>query len=90
MRFSINIRTQFGKKQNFAVTQILREINFEDSRSAKSTIFTHLEALNFDFYHFLHFLEAESYQIINIQSPKNGKNGSFKTSRLPKLISRKI
>ena len=26
----------------FSVTQILREIKFEDSRSAKSAIFTHL------------------------------------------------
>ena len=47
------------KFHNFAITQILREIKFEDSRSAKSAIFTHLEALNFDFYEFLHFLKAE-------------------------------
>ena len=42
---------------------IFREINFVDSRSTKSAIFTHLEALNFDFYGFLQFLKAEIYQI---------------------------
>ena len=36
----------------------LREINFEDSRSAKSAILTHLEALNFDFHEILHFLKG--------------------------------
>ena len=37
----------------FSITQILCEINFGDSRSAKSAVFTHLEALNFDLYEFL-------------------------------------
>ena len=32
------------KFQNYSVTYILREINFLDSRSAKSAILTHLEA----------------------------------------------
>ena len=41
------------------IIQILREINFEDSRSAKSAILTRLEALNFNFHEFLHFLKAE-------------------------------
>ena len=36
------------KFQDFSVTQILREINFGDFRSAKYAILTHLEALNFD------------------------------------------
>ena len=39
----------------FCIAQILREIKFEDSRSAKSTIFTHLEALNLGLYEVLHF-----------------------------------
>ena len=42
---------------------ILREINFWDSRSAKSAILTHLEALNFEFHEFLHILKADIYQI---------------------------
>ena len=62
----------------------LREINFGDSRSTNSAIVTHLEALNFGFYRFLHFLKPEIYQINKIQSPKNGKNGSFRTSRFSK------
>ena len=42
----------------FSVMQILREINFEDSWSAKSAIFPHVQVLN---YEFLHFLMAEIY-----------------------------
>ena len=33
----------------FSITQILREINFRKSRSAKSAIFTHSEGLKFGF-----------------------------------------
>ena len=44
------------KFHDFAITQILREIKFEDYKSAKSAIVTHLEAMNFDLYEFLHFL----------------------------------
>ena len=68
-----------------SLDKILREINFGDSRSAKSAILTHLEAVNFDFYEFLHFLKAEFYQINKIQSPKNGKNGRFRASRFSKI-----
>ena len=57
------------KFQDFSITQILREINFEESRSAKSAIVTHLEALNFEFYAFLHFWKAEIYQINKNNSP---------------------
>ena len=39
------------KFHDFSITQILREIKFEDSRSVKCTIFSHLEALNFDLGH---------------------------------------
>ena len=56
---------------------LLREINFWDSRGAKSAILTHLEAPNFDFYEFFHFLKAEINQINKNQNPKNGTNGSF-------------
>ena len=35
------------KFHDFTVTQILREINFEDARSAQSAILTHLGTLNF-------------------------------------------
>ena len=52
-----------------SLSRNLREINFGDSRSAKSAIFTHLEALNFDFYEFFHFLKAEIYSMNKIHSP---------------------
>ena len=67
------------KFHDFCITQILREINFEDSRSAKSAILTHSQALNFAFYAFLHLWKAENNQIYKILSPKNGKNDSFCT-----------
>ena len=65
------------KFQAFSVTWIFREINFLEFWSAKLAILIHLEALNFDFHAFLHFLNAENDQINKILRPKNGKNGSF-------------
>ena len=60
------------KYHDFSITLILREIKFEVSRSAKSAVFTHLEARNFDLYGFFRFLKAEIYQCNKIQRPKNG------------------
>ena len=62
------IRTilKLWKFYHFSVTQILREINFGDSRSAKSAILTYAKALNFDFDDFLHFLKAEIDQMKKI------------------------
>ena len=57
------------KFHDFCIIQILREINFEDTRSAKSAILPHLEALNFDIYEFLHFFQAEICQMNKIHSP---------------------
>ena len=48
--------TQCGNFSFFS--QILRDINVGECRSAKFAILTHLEALNFDCYEFLHFLKA--------------------------------
>ena len=50
---------------DFSITQILREINFGELRSAKSAIFTHLEALNFECCEFWHVLKAENCKIEN-------------------------
>ena len=55
--------------QDFSNTQILREINIRDSRSANSAILTQLTSLNCDFYYFFHFLKTEISQIDKIQSP---------------------
>ena len=46
------------KFHDFSITQILREINLEDSRSAKSAISTIQEALNFNFYEFFALFEG--------------------------------
>ena len=81
-----NRNLRMWKSQNFSITQILREINFWDSRSAKSAILTHIEALNFDFYEFLHSLETEMYQIEQNSEPqKIRKNSSFRTSRFSNI-----
>ena len=37
------------KFHDYSISQILREINWRETKSAKSAILTHLEALNFDF-----------------------------------------
>ena len=84
------LRFTVWKFQDFAITQILREINFEGSRSAKSAILTLLEALNFDFSEFLHILKGECYQINKIQSPKMAKSPVLELLHSSKLISRKI
>ena len=53
------------------MTQILCEIIFWDSWSIKSAILTLREALTFWFLWYLHFQEAEIYQINKIQSFKS-------------------
>ena len=73
------------KFHEFPITQILCEINFKDSRSAKCAILTNLEALNIYFYEFLHFLKAEIDQINNIQGPKNGKMAVLELLDHPKF-----
>ena len=63
---------------NFPITKLLREINFGDSKSAKSAIIlTHFEALNFDIYESLHLQKSEIFQSDKIQSLQSGSNGSF-------------
>ena len=58
------------KFQDFSVTQILREINFGEFKSAQSAVFAILEALNFYFYGFLHFLNIK---ITEFKAPKMSK-----------------
>ena len=61
------------KFHDFCIIQILRENNLEEALSRKSAILPHLEALNFDFYNFLHFSKCGIDQINKIQSPKMAK-----------------
>ena len=56
------------KFKNFSIAHILRETNWGDSSCVKSAILTHLEALNFDLYEFLHYLVAEIDQTTDLQS----------------------
>ena len=74
---------------NFPITQILRQIKVGDSRIAKSAILTHLEALNFDFYEFLHFLKAELYPNKKFSAPEIAKMAFIELLHSSKLISRK-
>ena len=46
----IRLNLTVWKFHDFSINQILREINFSDSKSEKSAVLTHLKALNFDFY----------------------------------------
>ena len=78
------------KFHNFSITQILREINFWGSRSAKSAISKHLEALNLDFCEFLHFLKAEIDLINKFRATKIVNMAVLELLDSPKLISRKI
>ena len=48
------------KLHDFSITQILRDIKFEDSRMAKSVILILLDALNFDYKEILHFWKAKN------------------------------
>ena len=83
-----NTITQW-KFHDFSLTQILREINFRNSISAKSAFLTHLVALNFDLNEFLHFLKAEIYQI-KCRASKMAKTAVLELLDFPNLISRKI
>ena len=68
------------KFHDFCIIQILREINFRESRSAESAILTHLEALTFEIY-------LKFTKLTKLQAPKVAKTAVLHS---PKLISRKI
>ena len=55
--FKLNDIITVWKFHDFCIVQILREINFEDSWSAKSAILTHLEAKNWGRYLWMFFLK---------------------------------
>ena len=56
------------KFQEFSITQILREINFEDSRSAKSAVFAILGAVNFAHLVNVSLQKVQKFMKITIQS----------------------
>ena len=71
---------------DFSTTQILREINFGDSRSAKSAIVTHFNGSESKFFdEFLHFWRLEFTILTKFRAPNVAKNGSFITSTFSKI-----
>ena len=67
------------------LSQILCEINFEDSSSAKSAILSHLDALNFWI-----FLMPKLNKSTIFKAPKIAKLAVFALLVFTKLISRKM
>ena len=61
------------KFQDFSVTKILLEINFGDSKSAKSAIFPILKTLNFPFYDFFTFLRLDFTKLSKFRARKMAK-----------------
>ena len=59
---------KWEKWHNVETSLFFRHSDFWDSRIAKSAVSTQLEALNFDFYDFFHFLKAVFDQIDKSQS----------------------
>ena len=66
--------SQCGNFMILAVTQILREINFEDSWSAKSAVLTNLQAVNF---YFLQIWALFKGWNLSNERPYNGKTAVF-------------
>ena len=56
------------KFQDFSITQILREINFEESGSAKNAVFAILGAVNFVHLVNISLLKVQNFMKIKIQS----------------------
>ena len=85
LAYRVITRTQCGNFMIFLSLRFYVKSILENSRSAKSAILTHSQALNFDIYEILHFLKAEIYQINKVHSPKNSKNDNFRTPIFTKI-----
>ena len=83
--FYVNIFCTVRKFHDFSITNILRENNFGDSKSAKSAIWSTFRGSEFWFYDVLHF-----YQIMKSQSPRKAKTARLELLNSPMLISHKI
>ena len=57
--------SRYGNFMIFGITQILREINFAESRNAKTAVFANLEAVNF--VHLVNFYLQKVQKFIKIQ-----------------------
>ena len=74
----------------FCVIQILREINFEESRIAKTAIFAILRAVNLVQMVNFSLQKVQKFIKIKFQSVKCVKMADFALLESPKLISRKM
>ena len=75
------------KFHDYSIDQILREINFGDSRSAKTFFLDTFKDCTFlfsNFHELLHFLKDETHQNNKIQGPKISNNSSIRISRFSK------
>ena len=83
-------RWGLGKFNNFSINQNYREIDFRDSRSAKSTTLTHLEVLNFDVLNFCTLGRLKTTKTTQFRAPKIAKMAILELLDSPKRISHKI
>ena len=80
MKFSVEI----------SITKILREIDFGDSKSAKTAVFAILGALNFVHLVNISLSKVQKFMKIKIQNLLMCKKADFALLETPKLISLKI
>ena len=71
------------KFKDFFVIQILREINFGESRRSKADFLAIWGSLNFDNMVNFSLVEKQKFTEIKIQSLKMCENGRFCTSSIP-------
>ena len=81
------------KFEDFSVTQILREINFVESRSAETAIFANFD--NFRDLNSVHLVNSSLQKVqksvkSKFRASKHVKMADFALQELSKLISRKI
>ena len=72
------------KFHNFSPTQILREINFGDSQSAKPGNFTNLEDLNFFVMNFYNFVRLKFTKLTISRALKMAKKAVLELLDHPK------
>ena len=83
--FSVKIESQCGNFTIFLSIRFYVRSILGNRKVPNLPSLTHLRALNYDFYGFLHFLNAKIDQTNTIKSLRNGTNGIFRTSRSPKI-----
>ena len=78
------------KFQDIYVTQILRDINFGESRSSKNDVFAIFGALDFVNLVILAFKKSKNTQKTKFKASERVEMSIFETADSPTLIPRKI